>query len=198
MYIALTKSVHAIIARTHLASNSLMANPNFVPALPRPETTIHYMAPSFLSVPTEGHRMKMKATSAMVIRYLEDKHPLVKGFVEMLRNHAVTKATSGPGCTWLELLILAAAHTDDISSCLFPPTSMPRPSLALLLNTFRTDALAALKHIFEGTAQELFTSSYEEPSRLRTLGISSRLLHTNCMLFLRPAAVHILASCILS
>ena len=64
MYIALTKAVHAIIARTHLASCSLTENPNFVPALPRPQTTIHFQAPCFLSAPLEGHRINVKATQA--------------------------------------------------------------------------------------------------------------------------------------
>lgn len=120
------------------------------------------------------------------------------GFVRLIRNHSLFIVSDQPGMTWLELMLLSLGHLDNPLEFAFPHTSFTRPTVASTLNDFRARAHALLQFAVDESAKSAFARSYAEPSRVLHLGISSRLLHTSCIIFIRPSLIPYLSSCILS
>ena len=111
-YETLVNVVHHIIANTNKAALSLLNNPNFVSARPKPQSTCLYRLPFFLAIPTDGKRPTLKVTEHMASKYLQDKPAYLWGLLSLLRCHAVAKATDNEGVTWLEIFFTrCSSHT---------------------------------------------------------------------------------------
>ena len=123
--------------------------------------------------------LSLKCTGSMFSHHITSQPRIIASFAHLLTHGLFARTTHTSGMTWLELMFLSIAMTDNPLTLVQSSTAQAQINIARQLREFAAAATTTLKFALTDQDKLLFAGSLKPPNRLAAYGYQNRITHTS-------------------